>query len=328
MLQSLSVILYALLFSICGASEIYSSFRKDVYLPQEVYPERWCEEPLEGGRVHLIVEADKGVILKYPLKIGLGNVSIILEETTTLPEGLDWLHSKYNSVTGQVWTSLHAHTDSFLDSILSFTVTDSNGFVLVDESNLKLNKTEPDVVVSYVTSQNKFNELVVHIHNNAFSPEIIHKIEVNGITYDTAELHISGGEHRVLKYPVQDLKFVETSVWTVALFSAKGVAAYGGSLTKEIFVMEDWPKSSACPFPVDGASSDNYEIILNEQHIDTHFMGSTCSAGVDSVFLSAANSQLTSNPWFVLPDEYKSQGEGYILSEYYPGIAALFIGKN
>ena len=79
---------------------------------------------------------------------------------------VEWIRCYYDKATGNVITSMHAHTDGAMNSITKLTVTDANGQVIVDDSSVSQDiMSVPSVQVTYATTRNNFHEMVLHIHN-------------------------------------------------------------------------------------------------------------------------------------------------------------------
>lgn len=325
--------LFAAICAVSGFDGVSHSFRRDHYLPQPMYPERWCDIPTEGGRVHYVASTAKGIEVSLPFTAYLGEVSVDIDDSTDLPKGLDWLHVDYNGITGQIWISFHAHSDDFLSAITSLKVVDATGTIYVDETEaVAINMEDVKMQVTYVTSRNNYQELVVHLHNYESDAQMITAFEVNGVLQPTSEFVVEGNNHMVVVVPVEEMAFSETSIWTITYMMDTGVAVgYGGSLVKELFPLEDWPKSGQCPFPVEGANETNFNLLYDEMSLDTHFMSSNCDAESEDVFEAAAASQGTDRPWFLLPNEGHSDDgpkEDPIPSSYHAGISALSVGDE
>ena len=268
--------------------------------------------------------------MKHPLIVDLGGVILTLDPDlypNDVPtNGLNWLHCQYNEVSGSLFTSLHIDNDELIKSITRIHVIDSNGYVVLDEENFVIDMSVSDVQVTYVTSRNKYQELVVHYHNYGNEDHIIGEVIVNTGFYSTTNvISLSSKSHVVQVYNVSELNLHETSVWTITFSSESKSIAYGGRLTKEYFPIEDWPKSSQCPVPVDGGNEDNYNILKNELHINTHFFGPSCDSNSEDVFNYAS---LSNGELYLLPEEKYSLEEGRIPDTAYDGIGALFLGDE
>lgn len=308
------------------------SFRRDRSLDQAKYPEgTWAPIPEEGGRIQFVSHTAANLVIVYPLAVDFGSFHLLIDPAIypgSVPtNGLDWCHSRYNPQTGTLFTSLHAHTDDFIASITQLVVTDASGLIVVNDTVRVDSMAEPEVQVTYATTQNDFQELVVHLHNYGETEHTISGISINSDAVSSIDaIVLVSKEHTVLLFDVSSLLFGETSVWTIVITYDSIRAGFGGRLTKELFPMEDWPKSSQCPFPVEGASTENYEILKSELHVNTHFMSSTCSANVNDVFLSAAQS---GGEFYLFPSEYYVlNGAGMIPESSYDGIAAIFVGDE
>ena len=98
-----------------------------------------------------------------------------------------------------------------------------------------------------------------------------------------------------------------------------------GRLIKELYPIEDWPKSEQCPFPVDGANEDNFNELRDDLHLNTHYFGGKCDADKEDIFMAAADSN---GEWYVLPSRDHFTEDKDIPDGSYPGIAAAFLGDE
>ena len=234
------------------------------------------------------------------------------EDTRVLDE-VDWVRSYYDGVSGTVLTTLHAHTDSFLNTLpaTSLKITDAQGLVLIADTfpdNFDTLTKPTNLQVTYATSRNGYKELVVHLHNYEENAITVSKVSLlSGIAESSIQpVVIEAGNHQVLLFDVSAINMGPTSVWTITLTLDDGtVSSFGGRLIKEHFPIEDWPKGDQDPYPVDECIPKNFDTLYNELHIDTHFYKhNTCGDDTDeAVFSAAVASQSTSNPWFLLPSE-------------------------
>ena len=312
-------------------SSTYVNFRRDSALDEKLYPEgQWAPFPQEGGRIQFISTAPTKLQLVYPLNVDFGffNVTIDPYPMEAPTNGLDWCHSQYNGETGSLFTSMHSHKDDLVKAITQIKVVDASGQVVVNDLVQFESLSSPDIQVTYVTTRHEFQEMVVHIHNYGTEEYSVDEISINsGVVVFSEALKLKSNEHFVKVFDISKLGFQEASVWTVSLqFGGTNNCGYGGRLIKELFPIEDWPKSSQCPYPVDGANADNFQILKDELHVNTHFLGGSCDANPDDVFIAAAQSQ---GDWYVLPSEgFSLNGVGLIPDEGYDGVAAVFIGDE
>lgn len=306
------------------------NFRRDNYLDQKLYPEgNWAPIPMEGGRIQFISDVAKNLTLSYPLTVDLGSAKLTMDASIypdhVPSDGLDWVHSYYNGISGTLFTSFHMHTDDMIKSIDKLTVTDAKDNVIIDDKDaFNVNMESAKIQVTYVTTRNDFAELVVHFHNYGDSSHTIDSISVNSGFYEFDGFKLKAGEHAVKVFDVTKLNFQEVSVWSAVVSWDGKSAGYGGRLIKELFPIEDWPKSAQCPFPVDGAEQDNFEILKDELHINTHFLGGRCDADEDDIYDAAVESN---GEWYVLPswDHFE---DNEVPSGAYDGIAAAFLGDE
>lgn len=309
----------------CGA---ISNFRRDNWLDEKQYPEGlWAPVPKEGGRLQFISTVEKNLVLSNPLKVDFGSFSVTLDpdmyEDQFPMDGFDWARVSYNPVSGSLMTSMHVHTDKLLGEISQIRISDANNQVISDEK-VTVPESSPDLQVTYGTSTNGFTKLVVHIHNYGKDDQTIDKLDINsGFIVSSESIKLADGEHIVREFDMTDLQMKENSLWTVEI---NGEAGYGGRLIKEFFPIEDWPKSSQCPYPVDGANEDNFKKLQDTLHVNTHFYKSACDADDKDVYEAAAKSD---GSWYVFPSESKwTEEPGKVPDTAYKGIAAAFVGDE
>lgn len=325
-------IVFAISTCVVVSGAVDYNFRRDFYLNEKQYPEgTWAPVPKEGGRLQLIANTKQNLNLTFPLTVNFGGFSVLIDPSIypdhLPPNSLDWCHCQYNKNTGSLFTSLHLHTDTDILTITKLFVVDATGFVIVNEPVTITELINEEIQVTYVTTQRNYKELVVHLHNYDRVSHTISSITINnGLVIDTNTVELNNGEHAVRVYDISEGHFGEVSVWTVQLQTDIGSTAYGGRLNKELFPIEDWPKSDQCPFPVSGANEDNFNTLKNDLHVNTHFMGGICSADTTEVFNTAANS---SGSWYLLPSEgYMISNPSLVPDTAYAGIAAAFIGDE
>lgn len=163
----------------------HSSFRKDYYLPDYKYPERFAPYPKGGGRAHIIFtykspHDNDSYIPQMPYKLlfqfsNNSNLSVTISPSFDLiPTLFDWIHCDINSITKQVFISLHSQSDELCDNISNnglITVYDNNGnnlgttivkFPYLNESSM--DKQYP-MTLTWVTTMNNFQTIIIHIHN-------------------------------------------------------------------------------------------------------------------------------------------------------------------
>ena len=221
-----------------GSAETALNFRRDAYLDQSQYPEgTWAPIPDEGGRVQIVSDIEKNLNVSYPLTVDLGNYKMKLDSKQypdNVPsDGLDWVLSWYNEVSGSLLTTFHMHKDSKLDSVSKLVVTDATGLKLVDEPSLNIDKKTSGVQVTYVTTKNNYKNIVVHFHNYGSSDHTIDQISLNSGLYTFDGFKIRNGEHVVKVYDISEFSFTETSVWTIVVSwdDNSNKVGYGGMMS-------------------------------------------------------------------------------------------------
>lgn len=210
-------------------------------------------------------------------------------------------------------------------------VLDSTNKVFLDVSipfPANLDEAAKDIQVTYVTTQNNFQEIVIHIHNYGSVSHIIDKLVVLGVEIEGPSWRLESNGHLVKVVNGSQFLLREASVWTCIVgWDGDGgqSSGFGGRLTKEHFFIEDWPKQSDCPFPVAGANESNFALLAEDLSIDTHFLWGACEASLSDVIDAAARSN---GSWFVFPNEEWSFGGRTFSTEQLRGVAAAFIGDE
>ena len=298
------------------------NFRRDYYLPTDEYNENAVmkDPPTEGGRLQLISIAEKGLSnITKPFTVSMGQTTLILssnqykgDDTRVLDE-VDWIRCYYDELSGTVLTTMHAHTDSYLQSLstTALKVIDANGMELIHDNfpdSYDSLIQQATVQVTYTTSRKGYKELIVHLHNYGNNSVTINKVSLlSGILDSTIQpILLEANNHEVLLFDVSSFDMGPTSIWTITLTLDDGtMTSYGGRLIKEYYPIEDWPKSDQMPYPIEECNPDNFNILYDELYIDTHFYKhKTCGTDTDQlVFDAAVTSQDSDKPFFLFPSE-------------------------
>ena len=152
---------------------ISNNFRKDHYLPKELYNEDFAkaEEPTEGGRLQFITSVSKDLDISGVLTVDMGSFKIKMDpnewdgENPVLKD-INWVRCYYDKSTGSILTTLHASTNDALKSINKLKINDDNNQILINE-NLDYNtfNKESLLQITYVTTRNNYQEMIIHLHN-------------------------------------------------------------------------------------------------------------------------------------------------------------------
>eukprot|EP00462_Mataza_sp_D1_P026492 CAMPEP_0175148610 /NCGR_PEP_ID=MMETSP0087-20121206/16733_1 /TAXON_ID=136419 /ORGANISM="Unknown Unknown, Strain D1" /LENGTH=594 /DNA_ID=CAMNT_0016434109 /DNA_START=33 /DNA_END=1817 /DNA_ORIENTATION=- len=315
----MKIFISLLLSSVCCAAPWYSSYRKDHYTDPKLYPELFGPNPTTGGRAHYVLQGKFSGQPAFPLTVSFNKGKTVVPQ---IPDysgwnstDLDWARVEVNDKTGKVWVSLHSTKDDFMSGIAQITVTDSKQAVICDESVTAANSEIP-VEVTWVTSQKNFTELVVHLQNSGKSSVSVSNLVVNG--EKQSDVSLSAGEHTVLVYPLHTALL---SVWTVEYSIGSGNVGFGGTLLREVFPFEDWPKGGQCPFPESNQS--NFEL-FKDLGVDTHFFNknkeNSCTDDWQSILKNAR-----ANNYWLLPSEFTEKPDELPFQD---GVLGLFISDE
>jgi hypothetical protein len=318
----------------------FSSFRRDYFLDDKIYPEYFTPDPVHGGRVHIIGPAAAAASAaaaapKPPFSVALSSGASANTDPVKGPasfgDNFDWLHVDVNPETNQVAVSFHTHSDDLVSKLNAIKVTDAQGRTVLD-SAVELpssNATHP-LAVTYVTTADDFTNLIVHVHNyDAKRAQNVTQVQIDGVAIsDLGAFSLSPGEHRVLKAPLPAGKGALTQVWTVGLVVADGTRlGYGGRHVREHFPIADWPKSGECPFPLSNAT--NYELLKRTLSVDTHFAAKRqCNNELKVTLADAAKRAGTKDAYFVMPSHAASEHPDHVPASAAAAIIALGCGDE
>lgn len=318
------------------------NFRKDFYLDNKDYDEKFAKDAgKEGGRIQIVSKATApGLDIAYPLTVDMGAFKIVLASSSTDGESspvkhLNWIRCYYDKLTGSVITTLHVDSDDMLNSINKHQVTDDKGNVVVaaEEISAPDSFQNTKLQVTYATTRNDYKEMVIHLHNDHDSDTAtVHSMEVLGKSIDMGDLTLEPQQHYTAIVDVKDFKLAQSSPWTVVL-RASGVSTggFGGRLIKELFAMEDWPKSDQYPYPADGCNTKNYDLLTDEQHLNTRFLSGHEGDCTESKILDGALATQGSDKPFhlVLKKEFWIKDyDADQIAKYEPIIASAFLGDE
>lgn len=268
----MNLILFAFLFCYfipTNGVQITASYRKDHYLP-DLKEDIDYNTPTDGGRVHVAIigsNCTKGV--------DLTSVLVNDQECINLPWGdspdftyFDWARVHHDNQTGLVWLSFHSRNKKWLPSgSASLTIKVKQGSKMCFSGVAKVD-AKKNVQVTYVTTRNQGQHLIVHTHNFGTKGIDLTSYIVLGKVHQ-GTWHIGAGQSHVMTFDMTN-KLLPGSLWSVAVVSKQeGTSGWGGRVIPERFPIEAWPHSSDCPIP--GANDDNANELL--------------AAGIDSVFL-------------------------------------------
>ena len=104
MTKSSALLLLPLALCLCSiqfvrATQTFSSFRKDYYLSDKVYPELFTPNPTLGGRVHIVSSVSSPTKFVAPYTVNIGDISANTDPekgSGSFGDNFDWLHVDLN----------------------------------------------------------------------------------------------------------------------------------------------------------------------------------------------------------------------------------------
>eukprot|EP00043_Microstomoeca_roanoka_P008288 m.79844 g.79844 ORF g.79844 m.79844 type:complete len:620 (-) comp14183_c1_seq2:174-2033(-) len=262
-----------------SAFQIDGSYRKDYFLPYDVYPEYNQPDPVHGGRVHLVATLPN-------LKSPLSSVKINGQELLNLPTSnftldyFDWGKAWYYEPTQQFHAAFHSRNDQWFNA-KNFTVD------ITDASNQKASgwyaAVIPRVILTWITPlDDQGSQWIVHITNNGSETTSIDSILFNGVTpasvSTTFPRTLTPSQRLVVLFNTTSASTRGTP-FTIRVGFDGTFVAYGARTPEARFPIEVWPRSSDCPIPT--VNDDHYS------HLQSH--------GIDTVFYAAGDFQANCN---------------------------------
>ena len=311
----------------------FSSFRKDHFLNNLVYPEDFTPKPIHGGRIHIVGNSTASSS-QPPYTVTLsGGITATTDPDKgpdSFGDNFDWLHVDVNPRTSQVAISFHTHSDDLVSQLKDIQIKDAGGHIVFD-SPVALSSTQSThpLTVTYVTTTGGFTILVLHVHNYGETAQNVTQMHIDGVASSEVEpFSLQPGEHRVLTAPLPHGKGALTNVWTLGLELASGERlGYGGRFVREFFPIGDWPKGDDCPFPLSNAT--NYELLKNTLHVDTHFAAKRqCQNELKDTLEDAAKRAGTEDAYYILPSHEATEDPSHAPESAAAAIVALGCGDE
>jgi hypothetical protein len=231
-------------------SGLFASYRKDAWLPEADYNEVGTR-PVNGGRFHIAgISAVTGRVTG--LRLNGQDADSLLPQV----DKLEWYHVwPQQVVAGQpVWVAFHSRNPAW-DTASSATirVTTSAGDALDGTFTVA---TTP-VPLTYVTTADQGQTLLIHAHNDDSVPHTLSRLLVNGRDVTgpglacVAEPTIAPGASVLWVVP-RCTASLPGDAWTVVAEYVGAPAAVGvGRVLPEHFGIEAWPYSRDCVWPRD-----------------------------------------------------------------------------
>jgi hypothetical protein len=283
-----------------SAAPLYGSYRQDYYLSNEQYPEKVSPmNPVTGGRVHLLLPNAATINPKLPLTVSFnkGLYSITLKPGGNI-SAFEWVHAQV-APDASVWVSFHTQSNGVIASLTDVTVLDADLKEVATSELPSFPSRDYGLRVTLITTRHSFSQAVVHLHNYGTSSEIITRIAIGNQVVSPSISSLQPGQHTVVVATLSG--YGEGDVLPVRILTGRGEhVGNGARLTKEIYPLEAWVKSSQCPYPFPGANQSNFEILRSTLSLDTMFMSSACNADVKQV----ANAAIDSGYRVLLTDNF------------------------
>ena len=265
--------------AVTADSGIYSSYRKDYFLPSDQYSEP-LDDPLDGGRFHIATISEVS-----------GTVTGVFINNTPVDDllaelSIDWRHVWPEQVEAgkPVWFAFHSRNSAW-DSA-------ENGHIRIETDNGTAVNGEFDVythplTIGYVTVNDARDTLLIHVANSGEEALTVSRVLYNGVNLM---------EKDAICIPSQTLKPGEYALWSAPLCEAPApgsawtlvidtenqspVTAVGRHLNP-FFPIEAWQKGGDCPLP--GVNDAAMDIFLTGG-IDTFYLywGSGGRCGYDN----------------------------------------------
>jgi hypothetical protein len=259
--------------SVTGTVEgTWTTYRKDSYLPDEIYDE-YTDYPVDGGRFHVAsVAAASGPVTSVALD-GTDVEDMLVEPL------MEWYHVWPSTlVEGEpVWFAFHSRDPAWDVPGASARLTIETAEGTAVDADIHARRTV--VPLGYVTTTADMSTILVHVKNTDSAPHSVSRLLVDG--RDVTE---------VASMPRTTLEPQEAALWTVPLCSPAtpgdpwtvvveyedAETAVGvGRVLPPSFPVETWQNSSECPFP--GVDDENHAAMtgagIDTFHFPWHHVG-------------------------------------------------------
>jgi hypothetical protein len=255
---------------------VFSSYRKDYFLPYEDYPEASIPDPIHGGRVQIVARAAlSGAVTE--IRLNGQNVDTLTanveHQNSEDMLWLHWVHVWPRTLTAgeAVWVMFHSH-----ESV--FDTTESMHIELLTEEGTALDGdfslAQSPIKTTYITTDDAYSSYLIHLHNTSNEAQTATRLVLNGRDVTKAacipDMTIRPGEHVLWTVPLC-VPVVRGDAYTVAVEFENVPAAIGaGRVIAAFFPVQTWPQSVDCPFP--GGNEGNF--LEHRAHgFDTFFLG-------------------------------------------------------
>jgi len=235
---------------------VWANYRKDYFFADSVYNE-YTDPPTNGGRFQIAaISSVTGEISEVYL-----NGQKVTDLAGTNPQ-IEWWHVwPYQVKAGEpVWFAFHSRKADW-DSAQtgSLRIETDQG----DAVNETFPVVQSKIKLTYVTTTDEQNTLVIHLRNTDTSAHTVQRVLVNGRDVTGADVlclpnaHVESGESVMWTLPLCE-PVPLGDPWTVVVEWQDAPPSVGvGRVLREHFVIEAWAASSDCPFP--GVNDETYQ---------------------------------------------------------------------
>lgn len=261
----------------CAATPVpgvWASYRKDFYYPSSRYAEDGAA-PVDGGRFHVAaVSAVTGEVTD--VRINGRPADELLGEPT-----LEWWHVWPERVTAgePVWLAFHSRDPAWdaPGATGTFEIATTAGVAAAGT----FSAAATPVPLTYVTTDEEYGTLLIHLRNADVVPHALARLLVNGRDVTDAacipQETLAPGAAALWTVPLC-VAAEPGAAWTVVAEFADAPAAVGvGRVVRPFFPFESWPNTDECPFPT---VNDEYYRRHQAAGLDTTFFyvggGSAC----------------------------------------------------
>lgn len=238
-------------------ARVFSSFRRDFYLPSAKYDER-NPDPTAGGRFQIAgISTVSGAVTSVTFD-GVDAETLLVEPK------LEWYQVWPRTlVAGEpVWVSFHSRDPKWNSGGTARVVVKTAGG---DALGASVKADPSDVALTYVTTDESHGRLIVHARNTGAAPKTLSRLLVNG--RDVLASDVACAARRTLppnssayfEVP-QCTKLKDGAPWTVvAELDGGGTAVGVGRVIRPFFPIEAWHVGSDCPTPMGfGGKADTF----------------------------------------------------------------------
>ena len=288
----------------CAAAPVpgvHASYRKDFYYPFARYAEDG-PLPVDGGRFHVAAVA---AVTGDVTEVRLNGVPVddLLGEPT-----LEWWHVWPEHVTAgePVWLAFHSRDPAWdaAGATGTFEIGTATGVAAAGSFAAAVTP----VPLTYVTVDEEYRTLLIHLKNGAAASHDVTRLLVNGRDVTAAacipETTLEPGETALWTVPLC-APAAPGSAWTVVVEFAGAPSAVGvGRVVRPFYPFESWPNTDECPFPT---VRDEYFARHQAAGLDTTFFyvgGGAACGGYDPLRIINEVAPVTPDFHLLVADDF------------------------